>query len=207
MQGKDGLAAYEQALALAPDSPVAQFFTGLYWRRAGDAHAALPYLQAAQQLDPQNPAFAAEIGGAHASLGDLPAAELWLTQAVTLGEDDVRWWRLLARFSIDNEYHVAELGLPAARQAVGLDPDNADGADILGYALLLTGDLANAQKMLERALALNAQSASVYFHLGVLYTRQGQRAEAELMLNHALALDPQGFYGGLALQALAHLGQ
>jgi tetratricopeptide (TPR) repeat protein len=164
-------------------------------------------LQAAQQLDPENPAIAAEIGGAYGSLGDLASAEHWLTQAVTLDEHQARWWRLLARFSVDNEYHVAELGLPAARQAVGLEPESGDGADVLGYALLLTGDLTNAQKMLERALALNPESASVYFHLGVLYSRKGQTAEAEAMLNHALALDPQGFYGGLALQALARLGQ
>lgn len=207
MQGRDGLAAYEQALALAPESPVAQFYTGLHLRRSGDAQAALLYLQAAQRLDPQNPAFAAEIGGAYASLGDLGAAEQWLTEAVRLAEHDARWWRLLARFSVDSEYHVAELGLPAARQAAGLEPDNPEGADILGYALVLTGDLTNGEKLLERALALDAQAPGVYFHLGVLYARQGRAPEAEAMLNYALALDPQGFYGGLALQALARLGQ
>jgi tetratricopeptide (TPR) repeat protein len=207
MQGKDGLEAYERALALAPESPVAQFYAGLYWRRFGDARKALEYLEAAQRLDAANPAIAAEIGAAHASLGDLAAAEHWLSEAVKLAELEPRWWRLLARFSLDNDYHVAEVGLPAARQAAGMEPDNAEGADLLGYALVLTGDLTNGQKLLERALALNPESASIYLHLGVLYTHLGQAAQAEAMLNHALALDPQGFYGGLALQALARLGQ
>lgn len=205
MQGKDGAAAYEQAVKLAPDSPVAQFFFGLHWRRAGDSQTALTYLLAAQQLDQANPAIAAEVGGAYASVGDLALAENWLTQAVTLDEHDVRWWLLLARFYIDNDYRVAEYGLPAARQAVALAPNDAQAVDTLGFALVLTGDLSNGQKLLEQALALAPQSASVYYHLGVLHSRQGQIADAELMLNQALALDPDGYYGGLALQALARL--
>ena len=167
----------------------------------------LDRLMAAQQLDQANPAIAAEVGGAYAAVGDLALAETWLTQAVTLAEQDVRWWLLLARFYVDNEYRVADYGLPAARQAVALAPDNAQAIDNLGFALVLTGDLANGQKLLEQALALDPQAPSVYYHLGVLHSRQGQTADAELMLNHALALDPDGYYGGLALQALARLGQ
>ncbi|MCC7359586.1 MAG: tetratricopeptide repeat protein [Anaerolineales bacterium] len=207
MQGKDGAPAYEQAVTLAPDSPVAQFYLGLHYRRTGDSQTALTYLLAAQQLDQANPAIAAEVGGAYAAIGDLTLAENWLTQAVTLDEQDVRWWLLLARFYVDNEYRVADFGLPAARQAVALAPDNAQALDNLGFALVLTGDLANGQKLLEQALALDPQAPSVYYHLGVLHSRQGQTADAELMLNHALALDPDGYYGGLALQALARLGQ
>ncbi len=206
-QGKDGLSAYEEALALSPDSMVAQFFTGLYWRRLGDSATALTYLKAAFALDPTNPAIAAEIGAAYGAVGDLLSAEEWLTDAVNLDETDGRWWLLLARFCLDNDYHVAELGLPAARQAASMLPDDASAADALGFALVLTGDLVNGQKMLEKALALDGQSASIYFHLGELYARQGNTAQAEAALNHALALDPDGFYGGLALQALARLGQ
>ena len=206
-QGKDGLSAYEEALALAPDSLVAQFFTGLYWRRLGDSETALTYLNAAFALDPTNPAIAAEIGAAYGAVGDLLSAEKWLTDAVNLDETDGRWWLLLARFCLDNDYHVAELGLPAARQAATMLPEDASAADALGFALVLTGDLINAQKMLERALTLDEQSASIYYHLGELYARQGKAAQAEAALNHALALDPDGFYGGLALQALARLGQ
>jgi len=207
MQGKDGQPAYQQAVTLAPDSPVAQFFFGLHYRRTGDSQTALTYLLAAQQLDQANPAIAAEIGGAYASLGDLALAETWMSQAVTLDEHDVRWWLLLARFYVDNEYRVADLGLPAARQAVALAPNNAQAVDTLGFALVLTDDFSNGQKLLEQALALDAQAASVYYHLGVFHSRQGNTADAELMLNHALALDPDGYYGGRALQALARLGQ
>ena len=204
-QGEDGLDDYEAALRLAPDSALAQFLLGLHYRRAGDSDTALPFLLAAQALDPQNPAIAAEIGGAYASLGDLGNAEIWLTDAVQMDERSPQFWLLLARFYIDHEYHVAELGLPAARMAVNLAPDSAQALDALGYALLLTGDLDNAAKLLNQALAADAQSASIYYHLGILYVRLNRPAEAEAALNRALALDPDGFYGGLALQALARL--
>ena len=178
---------------------------GLYYRRAGDSGAALPYLQAAQALDPQNPAIAAEIGGAYASLGDLGNAEIWMTEAVRKDERSPQFWLLLARFYIDHEYHVDELGLPAARMAVNLAPGSAQALDALGYALLLTGDLDNAAKLLDQALAADPQSASTFYHLGILYARLNRAAEADAALNKALTLDPDGFYGGLALQALARL--
>jgi tetratricopeptide (TPR) repeat protein len=206
-QGKDGLESYEQALALEPASMIANFYVGLYWRRFGDSEQALTYLNAAFATDPTNPAIAAEMGAAYGALGDLINAEKWLSAAVTLDESDARWWLLLARFCVDNDYHVAELGLPAARQAATMAPDDPGAADTLGFALVLTGDLVNAQKVLERALALDPQSPSIYYHLGEMYARQGDTAQAEAALNHALALDPDGFYGGLALQALARLGQ
>jgi tetratricopeptide (TPR) repeat protein len=203
-QNKDGLDYYQTAVKLAPQSPLAQYLLGLHWRSAGDSTTALPYLLAAQKLDPQNPAIAAEIGGAYASTGDLTDGETWLTQAVNLDDKNPQWWLLLARFYIDHEYHVAEPGLPAARQAVALAPQNGSAVDALGYALVLTGDLANGEKTLQQALSLG-ETASVDYHLGILYARQNHQPEAETALKRALALDPDGFYGGLALKALGAL--
>jgi tetratricopeptide (TPR) repeat protein len=204
-QNKDGLADYETAAKLAPQSPLVQYLLGLHWRRAGDSNTALPYLLAAQKLDPQNPAIAAEIGGAYASTGDLPNGELWLSQAVKADDQNPRWWLLLAKFYVDNDYHMPELGLPAARRAAELAPKSGPAADVLGFALVLTGDLANAEKALLQALALGGDSASAYYHLGVLYQDQNRGLEAETAFKRALNLDPDGVYGGLALKALGTL--
>jgi tetratricopeptide (TPR) repeat protein len=89
--------------------------------------------------------------------------------------------------------------------AVGLNPDSALAADALGYALLLTGDLVNAEKMLLHALELDNALPSGYYHLGLLYARQARWADAAIVLDHTLKLDPDGKYGGLALTALATL--
>ncbi len=202
-QGKDGREAAERAVALTPDSPLANFFLGLHWRRAGESSAALNFLKQAQTLDPQNPAIAAEMGGAYASLADLSNAEVWFTRSVELDSQNPDFWLLLARFYADNEYHVADLGLPAARMAAGLDPASAPAADVLGHALLLTDDFVNAEKTLEHAVRLDPNFPNTYYHLGLLYYQQNKRAEARAAFEHTLALDPQGRYGGLALKALA----
>ncbi len=202
-QGKDGAPALETAIRLAPDSPLAHFFLGLHFRRTGQSAAALPYLETAQRLDPTNPAIAAEIGGAYAASGDFVSAERWFVEAVNLEPDSSEFWLLLARFHVDNDYQIAEKGLPAARMAVGLNANSALAADAFGYALILTGDLANGQESLERALALDPELASAYFHLGVLYRIRNRDDLAEAAFKHTLALDPEGPYGKLAIQNLA----
>lgn len=202
-QAKDGEAAFQRAAALAPDSALVQYLFGLHYRRRGESAQALPYLEAAQKLDPQNPALAAEIGGAYAAQNDLPNAEIWFTRAVELAPNDAQFWLLLARFHVDYEWKVAELGLPAARMAVGLNPESALAADALGYALIVTGDFVNGQKSLERALAIDPNLASAYYHFGLFYAIQNRAEEAQAVLNHVLALDPEGPYGKLALKVLA----
>lgn len=205
MQKKDGEAAYAEAVRLQPDSPLAQYLFGLHYRQAGESTRALPYLQAAQKLDPENPAIAAEIAGAYTAQNDLINAEAWFSKAVTLAPGSAEFWLLLARFHVDNDYKVVEQGLPAARMAVGLDPNSAPAADALGYALVLTGDFVNGEKSLQKALQLDPNLASAYYHYGLFYTAQNKTEQAKDALNHALALDPQGPVGSLALKALATL--
>lgn len=204
-QGRDGQASYERAVQLAPQSPLIHYLFGLHYRRRGESAKALPYLRTAQQLDSQNPAIAAEIGGAYAAQGDLLNAEIAFTHAVELAPGDAKFWLLLARFYVDNEFKVAELGLPAARQAAGLDENSALAADAHGYALVVTGDFVNGRRQLERALTLDPNLPSAYYHLGRLYQIQNKTDEARAALSHALALDPQGPMGRLALRALAEL--
>lgn len=204
-QGRDGSAAYAQAVKLAPDSAMAQYLFGLHYRQAGQSVKALPLLQAAQQLDPQNPAIAAEMGGAYAAQNDLVNAEHWFAEAVQLAPKSAQFWLLLARFHVDYEWKVAEQGLPAARMAVGLNPENASAYDAFGYALVVTGDLVNGRKALDHALELDPQLASGRYHLGLYHVVTGEIEAAKTALNQALALDAKGPYGNLALKALALL--
>jgi tetratricopeptide (TPR) repeat protein len=203
--GQDGQADYETALKLEPGSSWTNYLLGNHWRRLGDSRAAINYYQRALALDAANPAFAAELANTYAGLGDLTEAENWFRAAVRLAPQDANFWVFLARFYCDQNYHVAEEGLPAARQAVGLAPNNAAAVDALGCALWLTDDLVNASKAIQRALTLDPKLASAYYHAGQLYLTQGQTADAEVAFNNTLVLDPSGPYGNLAFQALAGL--
>jgi superkiller protein 3 len=206
MQGLDGQGSAETAVKLAPQSALAQFFLGLHWRRRGQSLTALPYLQAAQKLDPRNPAIAAEMGGAYASTGSLAEAEVAFTQAVALAPANAGFWLLLARFYTDYDFHIAENGLAAARTALDLNPDSALAADAYGWALALSGATAAGQAQVTRALELDPALAAAHYHLGALLRQQGLVEAAKAAFQRALALNPDGGYGALALRALAQLG-
>jgi protein O-GlcNAc transferase len=202
-QQRDGRSEYETALKLEPNSPWINYMLGLHWRGLGQTDTAVNYFQRALALDPQNAAFAAELANTYAAAGSLPDAEHWFREAARLAPQDPHFWLLLARFYCDQNYHVADEGLPAARQAAGMAPNDAAAVDVLGCALLLTDDLVNAEKNIQRALSLDPNLPSTYYHLGQLYLKQNQPAQAEATFQHALALDPNGAYGQLAFQALA----
>jgi tetratricopeptide (TPR) repeat protein len=202
-QSKNGLPALETALRLEPGTPWINYLLALHWRRFGDSDKAISYFQHALALDAANPVFAADLAATYAGQSDLAEAERWFREAVRLAPQDAHFWLLLARFYCDQNYHMPEEGLPAARQAAALAPNDAAAADALGCALWLTGDPVNADKAIRRALLLDPNLPSAYYHLGQLYLQQGQAREAAQAFDHTIALDSQGPYGTLAFQALA----
>jgi Flp pilus assembly protein TadD len=50
--------------------------------------------------------------------------------------------------------------------------------DVLGWLLLLNGQMSDAEMILLRASELNPSDAAVHFHLGVLYLQNGDRVSA-----------------------------
>jgi hypothetical protein len=92
---------------------------------------------------------------------------------------------LLAIFCAQNQVNIQDIGVPAARQAVILSEDDANSLDVLGWLLILDVSYDAAERMLERALALDAQNASVHLHLGMLNLQTNHRASAYDHLIHA----------------------
>ncbi len=97
-QGKDGSAAIEQAVSLAPDSALIRYLQGLHLRLKGDNQLSLDAFLRAATVDPTNPAYAAELGTAYQLIGESQLAEDWLRQAVTLSDNDPRFQQLLDQF-------------------------------------------------------------------------------------------------------------
>jgi CHAT domain-containing protein len=90
-------------------------------------------------------------------------------------------------------------GIEAARTAAAKDPTEiaveAEGWDLLGEALLASGDLPGAEQAEQRALVLRRQSAPhdlgrSYWRLGFLRLQQGSLAEAESFTRRALQEPP-----------------
>jgi Flp pilus assembly protein TadD len=206
-QGLDGLADLEAAVRLDPSSAAVQSLLGLHWQLQGQPQKAIPYLEVAVELDPENGAFRASLAAARAGTGDVQAAIAEYRQAADSERADPAFWRLLAAFSIAQEFELSDTGLPAARNAVVLDPEDPTSFDLAGYAHFLLGDLVTAERLTIRSLELDPTSASARLHYGLLLSATGRTREARLQLTAAVSLGGASPSGQSAQRALSQLGE
>jgi tetratricopeptide (TPR) repeat protein len=176
--GSEALTHLERALNLDPNSPTVRSLRGLYFQRVGNNRDALAEFQAAAKLDPQNPATFISLGDAFALNGDLILGLQSYQYATTLAPDNAEYWSLLASFCGQNSINIADVGIPAAHQAMSLSKEDPAVMDVLGWLLLLNGQTNDAERILLRALELDSNDASAHFHLSVLYLQTGNRVSA-----------------------------
>jgi len=203
--GQDGLKELKAAVNAAPTAALPHIFLALHWQAQNQPERARQQLEVAAHLDPTNPAVAAELGAAYTALGDIRPAIAAFRLATELAPKDPRFWLLLAQFSTANEIEVQTLGLPAARNALALNPDDPAALDILGCAHLLLGNLRLADRLLWRAVNLEPCRAASQFHLGLLRQAQGDLIRARAGLEMAIQLDRGGPFGQLAERVLVHI--
>jgi Flp pilus assembly protein TadD len=171
----------EQALKLNPGSLVANTLMALYWQRRGDDRRALEYQRLAAQAQPENPAVQVELGAALAYAGHYEDALQAYQGAVDLSPNEARYYKQLALFCIRYEYMLDEVGLPAARRAVALAPQDPETLDVMAQALTVQGDVPGARRFIERALEADPEYVPARLHLGLLLALDGdlEAARAE----------------------------
>jgi tetratricopeptide (TPR) repeat protein len=199
---QDGSAELDKALALDPQSVVVRGLRGLYWKRQGKEPLALQEYQAAASSEPQNPAWSASLGETYSSMGDLVSALASFEKATQQAPGDPLYWRLLATFCLENNIQVDEIGLPAARKALDLAPDDPLALDILGWAELAAGQPWAAQETLLKAVRTAPEYALAHFHLSQAYLQTGDRTAAYNQLKLVVQLNPGGPLGAQAAQLL-----
>ena len=145
---------------------------------------------------------AAELAQVDFLQGDVATAESWVLLAVQAHPQEAEAWIVLAAFYIENDFRIEDAGIPAARQAVILAPENDRALDIFGLGWYKMGDFSLAERLFLRALENNPDSASAHLHLGMTYREQGRAAEARKEWETALQLDPEGFVGSRAWEFL-----
>jgi tetratricopeptide (TPR) repeat protein len=177
--GADGGAELDRALALDPMSTVVRGLRGLSFQRSGNFRSALSEFQAAALLEPQNPAWQVSMGETYSKLGDLIRALDAYQAATKLAPRDTAYLRLLGLFCAQNNVNIASVGVPAAQKAVALEKNNVDSLDLLGWLLMLDQRFEYAKGILNQALALDPNNASVHLHLGMLYLQLNDPAAAQ----------------------------
>jgi superkiller protein 3 len=200
--GEDARADLDRALTLNPKSPIVHGLRALYWDRQQNYQQVLAEYLLAAGHDPQNPVWQASLGDAYSKTGDLVAALAAYQRATELEPNEAAYWRLLARFCVDNGVSSDELGLPAAQKAVDLAPDDPLALETLGYAYYSTGRYANAAKILTDVTARFPRQYSAHIHLAMNYLAQGDGDAARRTLIYVRAADPDGADGKLAARLL-----
>jgi Tfp pilus assembly protein PilF len=200
--GENPEESYRRGAALSPNSALACLVYGAWLRRQGELALARWWLLQAWIARPGDWTIGAELAQTDFQQGNLGEAESWVVQAVAANPKQPEAWIALAGFYIDNDFRIEESGIPAARQAVILAPENDRAVDMLGWGWYKMGDFSEAERLFLRALALNPDSAGAHLHLGLCYLEQGRAAEAGAEWETAARLDPNGSAGLRARQLL-----
>ena len=151
-QGKDGHDWITQALALGQQNDAVRFIQGLHLRERADYDASLDAFVLAVALNPQNPAYYAELGTAYRLTGDMENAERWLQVAVDVSNRDPRFQQLLALFYADEEYQLNDGGLALLEDLTAAMPNDLDVQAGFGWALYQAGDPEGALAQLDGVL-------------------------------------------------------
>jgi tetratricopeptide (TPR) repeat protein len=195
---QDGFPALQKAIELNPQSVLVQALHSVYWHRQGKPDRALIYLHAAETLEPENPVWQVEIGSTLAEMGDLDQAIKSYQAAISLAPKNPAYYRALAEFSAQYGFQVQDVGLPAARQAVLLGPEDAANDDVMGEIFLRQGDVTSSERFLLQALERNDNLASAHLHLAMVYISQNRIESALPHLQRAAALAPHTAIGDQA---------
>lgn len=202
-----GYEALLTAYALNPQSFSASLFLSVYYRRQGQPAVAITYLENALVQDPQNLDLHADLAQTMIDAGRVRRAFEHLQALAEENPQRVEIWLKLAQLSGDNNLQVLEDGLPAAREAVVLDPDNPQAVLLLGRVYLLLGEPVLAERFLLEAAELDPELPEPHYYLGILYLNTDQDQKAFGQLKEALLLAQSAGRRSFAQQVETLIGQ
>ena len=185
---EDGSAELQKALALNPNSVLAQAMNALALQRQGNAQGALVFLEKVASQEPDNPEWLIALGQVRAILGDLENALAEFQKAAGLEPGNVAAWQALADFSLAYQYAVASTGIPAANKAVLLAPEDPHSLDLAGQAALTNGKLGEAEGYFIKAIEQDPRYAAAHLHLALIYFQYEDYSAAIAELEKAAAL-------------------
>jgi len=201
-RGTDGKEEINLALELAPESPGVRALAALYFRRQHEYVRAISLLNDNIVDEPEESTWYMELGSVLAETGKMEEAALAYQKAVELSPLDYAKQAELARFCVQYEYQITNLGLPAAKKAVDLAADVPEAQDVYGLALLAAGELAEAKNAFSVALSLNPEYAPTWLHIGQAAISAGDSTEAKQALLKAVEIAGNSKEGQIARRLL-----
>jgi len=221
-----GYAPYEEIVKMKLGETTTKDFA---LAKQGSAPAGAVPAQAAS--DPAIDAFNA--GAALSNSGDTAGALVKFEEAVALKPELTAGWMALARVAAKEKKY--DKAINAAKKGLEIDDEDADMWAVLYQSYTALGDKANAaiaekkmpanasklfneaarlinegkdpeaEKALQRAVAVDEKFAQAWYELGMIHVRSGKSAEAKAELTKYLELDPKGKDAPTAKEMLGYL--
>ncbi|MBX3180988.1 MAG: tetratricopeptide repeat protein [Polyangiaceae bacterium] len=152
---EEALALYDAAAELAPNDPLGPKAGGSRAARWGELAIALPRLIEALRRDPKDAEAWHTLGLVRAQLGDLELAEQAYTRGLVADPDAAE--NLLGLATLAVKQDRPEEALRRYRELTAARPRFADGYLGQSWALLRLGRLDEAERALNRGVALGAE--------------------------------------------------
>ncbi|MFZ0745969.1 MAG: tetratricopeptide repeat protein [Terracidiphilus sp.] len=198
--------AIGEAVKLAPDNPDYNLGMGMVASFEHDPTEGLPYLQKYHSLRPEDAEGILALGTTYFRAKDYDSASPWLKQAATKSQSAASAYYYLAR--IAREKGELDEALQDLSESAKLKPDQPQVLAETGQIYVQMKQYIEAEKLLTRAIALDADNYAANFGLLQLYVRtrdarqtdQSKRFEAIKSKNEqesremmrVIEIDPKG---------------
>jgi tetratricopeptide (TPR) repeat protein len=188
---KDSGAYYEASLRVFENYHLALAGLGKVRAAQGKYEEANDYYQRAINMVPQ-PDFLAALGDIYMLTDQPDEAQLQYKTVEYIGKlaalNKQIYNRQLANFYSGHDLHVKE----ALRLALAELESRKDiyGYDAAAWAYYRNGKFAQAQSLMDQAMALGTRDAQLYYHAGMIALQLGDEAQARGYLEQALEINP-----------------
>lgn len=191
--GQDGSAALFQAKKINATSSHVRASLAAYYAGQRNIPKAIEIYSGLAKDEPDQPIWNIELGNLYSQTGDLIKAYNYFVAAIDLQPDTANYWIALVNFCIRYQIYVQEVGVPAARIAVNLEPENPDAQAVMGEMLLLQSDADSAIRFFTRAVELDEHNSAYLYYLAECYRRTNDRSLAYQY--YVKALEEEGNFG------------
>jgi tetratricopeptide (TPR) repeat protein len=182
-------AAAQKAMDVNPDDGEAVALYAQLQSQRGEAANAIGAWERWLKAHPNNAGAIAILGSLEESRGDLRKAEDYYKQALAIQPTQPVAANNLAYLMLKNGENP-DVALTLAETARRSMPNSTNTADTLAWAYYYKGTYGFARDLLEDAIKVDPNSATMQYHLGMVYSKLGDRTNAALHLKKAITLSP-----------------
>jgi Tfp pilus assembly protein PilF len=201
----EAVAAAQKAIQLNPeDGEAVSLYARLQVQRKQVA-SAISVWEQWSKAHPGNAGVFAILGMLEESQGDKQKAEDYYKKALQIQPEQPVASNNLAYMMLENGGN-ADVALTLAQTGRRGMPNSPNSADTLAWAYYYKGTYGFARDLLEEAVKANPDSASMQYHLGMVYSKMRDRTNAEIHLKKAISLAPGTQDAKDAAAALQGLG-